>query len=402
MTAAPPAAPPAASPGRSLILGIETSCDETAAAVVEDGWRVRGACVATQHELHRPYGGVVPELASRAHVDVLTPTLSRAVEGAGVGFGDLTAVAVGNRPGLVGSLVVGVAAAKGLSWSLGVPLLGVDHVLAHLVAARLETGTTPVLPDLAPGAEGAGGRTGVVPVSLGLVVSGGHTSLYAIPGASGGSGGSGASGGPRVLGSTIDDAVGEAFDKAAKILGLGHPGGPAIDRLAAGVPREAAEAQARLPRPLLGKGSLDFSFSGLKTALLYAVRGHPRKGPGGKPVFPRTEAELTDAERAALAAAFQFAAVDVVVEKLDRALGFLHARGEAPAAVILGGGVSANRHLRERVGGWAAGRGLPCRLPAPAHCVDNGAMIAAAGHDLLAAGETADLSLPALSTGPRL
>ena len=364
---------------RSLILGIETSCDETAAAVVEGGWRVLGAHVATQHELHRPYGGVVPELASRAHVDVLTPTLRGAVEEAGIGFGDLTAVAVGNRPGLVGSLVVGVAAAKALSWSLGAPLLGVDHVLAHLVAARLSDGEEPAPTEPGP--------------QLGLVVSGGHTSLYAVPVGTGGR--------PRVLGSTIDDAVGEAFDKAAKILGLGHPGGPAIDRIAAGVPREAADAWARLPRPLLGKDSLDFSFSGLKTALLYAVRGQPEKGPDGKPVFPREAADLSEPDRAALAAAFQFAAVDVVVKKLGRALDQLHAEGDAPAAVILGGGVSANRHLRERVSGWAAERGLPCRLPAPAYCVDNGAMIAAAGHDLLLAGEVADLSLPALSTGPR-
>ncbi len=380
-------------PSRSLILGIETSCDETAAAVVEDGWLVRGAHVATQHELHRPYGGVVPELASRAHVDVLMPTIEGALEAAGVSAADLSAVAVGNRPGLVGSLVVGVAAAKALSWSLGVPLLGVDHVLAHLVAARLrETGTTPVSLDRSPDPGAAEEETGVVPVSaLGLVVSGGHTSLYAIePGAK-----------PRVLGSTIDDAVGEAFDKAAKILGLGHPGGPAIDRLAAGVPRETADARVRLPRPLLGRDSLDFSFSGLKTALLYAVRGQPERGPDGKPVFPHSEADLGDDERASLAAAFQFAAVDVIVKKLGRAADAMAAEGAAPGSVILGGGVSANRHLRARVEAWAADRGLPCRLPAPAYCVDNGAMIAAAGHDLLLAGELADLSLPAMSTGPR-
>ncbi|BAM03476.1 tRNA (adenosine(37)-N6)-threonylcarbamoyltransferase complex transferase subunit TsaD [Phycisphaera mikurensis] len=374
-------------PGRSLILGIETSCDETAAAVVENGWLVRGARVATQHELHRPYGGVVPELASRAHVDVLTPTLAGAIEASGVDAADLTAIAVGNRPGLVGSLVVGVAAAKAMSWSLGVPLLGVDHVLAHLVAARLRepakvSGTfvaaaeAPDTPDLP---------------QLGLVVSGGHTSLYAVPDA----------GSPRVLGSTLDDAVGEAFDKAAKILGLGHPGGPAIERLAAGVTREAADARVRLPRSLLGRGSLDFSFSGLKTALLYAVRGQPEKGPDGKTRFPRSEADLPEAERAALAAAFQFAAVDVIVKKLGRALEALAAEGTPPGAVVLGGGVSANRHLRERVTAWAEARGLPCRLPAPAHCVDNGAMIAAAGHDLLLAGDLADLRLPAVSTGPR-
>ena len=303
---------------------------------------------------------------------------------------DLTAVAVGNRPGLVGSLVVGVAAAKALSWSLSVPLLGVDHVLAHLVAARLEDHRAQ---DNAVAHEGfrtfaaaakgpgtfdlvhcSGASTGT---HLGLVVSGGHTSLYAIePDAK-----------PRVLGSTIDDAVGEAFDKAAKILGLGHPGGPAIDRLAAGVPREAADARCRLPRPLLGRDSLDFSFSGLKTALLYAVRGQPEKGPDGKPVFPRSEADLGDDERTALAAALQFAAVDVIVKKLGRAADAMAADDSAPGAVVLGGGVSANRHLRVRVEAWAADRGLPCRLPAPAYCVDNGAMIAAAGHDLLLAGE---------------
>lgn len=377
----------------TVILGLETSCDETAAAVVADGWRVLGTHVATQHDLHRPYGGVVPELASRAHVDVLTPTVEGALASAGIAASDLDAVAVGNRPGLVGSLVVGVAAAKALSWSLGVPLLGVDHVLAHLVAARLvdaAEGVDSPGPPPAPIAP-TPPTASTASTALGLVVSGGHTSLYAlVRGAA-----------PRVLGSTIDDAVGEAFDKAAKILGLGHPGGPAIDRLAAGVSAAEANARCRLPRSMLGRDSLNFSFSGLKTALLYATRGQPEKGPDGKPVFPRERTELDDAERAALAAAFQFAAVDAIVKKLNRALDAMASAGDAPGEVILGGGVSANRHLRAEVDAWAAKRGLPCRLPAPAYCVDNGAMIAAAGHDLLARGEVADLSLPAMSTGPR-
>lgn len=354
------------------VLGIETSCDETAAAVVEDGRRVRSSVVATQHDLHEPYGGVVPEIASRAHLERLTPTVAAALDRAGLAGRDLDAIAVGNRPGLIGSLVVGVAAAQALAWSLGKPLLGVDHVAAHLVAARLHDGDEP---QAAANTDNA---------ALGLVVSGGHTSLYAVDA-------------PWLtrLGHTIDDAVGEAFDKAAVILGLGYPGGPAIEHEAEGGDPAAID----LPRSMLGPGSLDFSFSGLKTALLYTVRGKPTKPhKQGEAAFTRDASDLSPQRRRDLAASFQAAAVDAVVKKVDRALSQLADRGTPAGAVVAGGGVTANGELRRQLQHLADARGVPLHLPAPAYCVDNAAMIAAAGHDRLARGEADDLALPALST----
>jgi N6-L-threonylcarbamoyladenine synthase len=352
-----------------LILGIETSCDETAAAVVRDGREVLSNTIASQNELHEEYGGVVPEIASRAHVERILPIVRRALTEAGIGLRDIGAVAVGHRPGLIGSLLVGVSAAKGLAWSLGVPLIGVDHVQAHLYAGLLVArgGTA---------AGQAGRSTDDVFPALGLVVSGGHTVLYRMRS-------------PiemERLGSTIDDAVGEAYDKAAVILGLGHAGGPKVDALASG----GDERAVALPISRVAPESLDFSFSGLKTALLYKVRGFP-----GQEALPPP---LTDSRRADLAASFQFAAVGALSMKVERALAHLEAGGEPARALIIGGGVSANSRLRREAATLAAKRGIGLLIPAMAFCTDNAAMIAGLAHARMRAGLVDDLSLRAMPT----
>ncbi len=370
----------------ALILGLETSCDETAAAVVRGGTAVLSNVVASQHGLHERYAGVVPEIASRAHLERLMPTVTEALKVAGVTLEEVDAIAVGNRPGLVGSLMVGVAAAKALAWSLGLPLIGVDHVRAHLHAARLRDGDIPL------------------PTShftrysaLGLVVSGGHTTLYLLdPDAE-----------PRALGRTIDDALGEAYDKAAVMLDAGYPGGPSLDGLAqrgdpdravaSGGARASGGAGLQLPVSMLGPDSLDFSFSGLKTALLYAVRGQP-VGRGKAATFERSAADLSDGQRADLAAAFQRAAVEAVIRKLGRAVDQLDAGGTGVASLVLGGGVSANSHLRERVLALGEERGLTVHLPALAYCVDNAAMIAGFAYRRFAAGSFDTLDLPVVAT----
>lgn len=360
-----------------LILGLETSCDETAAAVVRDGCEVLSNVVASQHELHERYAGVVPEIASRAHLERLMPVVQQALDDAACGLAQLDAIAVGNRPGLVGSLIVGVAAAKALAWSLDKPLLGVDHVRAHLHAAHLTSGLKPQASNLTYPA-------------LGLVVSGGHTSLYRLD----------ALADLTVLGRTIDDAIGEAYDKAAVTLDAGYPGGPALDTLAqTGNPH--AEGVPTLPVSMLKPGSLDFSFSGLKTALLYAVRGLPTPGnKAGKKsaTFQYSAADLTPQRKADLAAAFQHAAVTAVERKLKRAIQQLADQGQPPQALILGGGVSANSELRRRVSTLGKKHDLAVHLPALEHCVDNAAMIAGYAHELLQRGETADLDLPVVAT----
>ncbi|QDU71605.1 tRNA (adenosine(37)-N6)-threonylcarbamoyltransferase complex transferase subunit TsaD [Mucisphaera calidilacus] len=351
----------------SVILGIESSCDETSAAVVRDGRVVLGHVVASQHELHAEYGGVVPEIASRAHLERLLPVLRQAVGEAGVGFEDLDAVAVGNRPGLIGSLLVGVSAAQALAWSLGVPLIGIDHVQAHLYAGHLVDGEEPA-------AEVMAERT------LGLVVSGGHTSLYDV-------------GGPldaEVIGRTIDDAIGEAYDKAAVILGLGFPGGPAVERCAAGGDAD----RYALPVSMLGRESLDFSFSGLKTALLYLVRGRP-KTVAGKPVFERSSQDLGEQERADLAASFQRAAVHAVTKKIERAL---DRSAAGYGRLVAGGGVTANRYLRGELASVAERRDLELMIPKMIYCVDNAAMIAGLAHHRFVAGDVDGLDLAAMST----
>jgi len=349
-----------------LVLGIESSCDETAAAVVEDGLRVRSNVIASQTDLHAEYAGVVPEIASRAHAERMLPVIRRALGDAGIGLGDVDAIAVGNRPGLIGALLVGVSAAKALAWSLGVPLIGVDHVHAHLYAGLLDA-PAPAWP------------------ALGLVVSGGHTSIYLVRDPLQ----------PERLGATIDDAVGEAFDKAAAILGLGFPGGPALDRLASQPGADASTLD--LPISRLSPDSLDFSFSGLKTALLYAVRGKPRpKAEGGG--FERDAESLTDEQRRDYAASFQKAAVGAVTLKLERAIAHVRGRGLDCPTLLVGGGVSANSLLRSRLAQLGKQEGLDVRLPPMPLCVDNAAMIAGLGERLLCAGRSDDLEMKAVPT----
>ncbi|MGB0767044.1 MAG: tRNA (adenosine(37)-N6)-threonylcarbamoyltransferase complex transferase subunit TsaD [Phycisphaeraceae bacterium] len=357
----------------ALILGLETSCDETAASVVRDGSLVLSNVVSTQHDLHERYGGVVPEIASRAHLERLLPVVRAAIDEAGMTLDRLDAVAVGNRPGLVGSLIVGASAAKALAWSLGLPLIGVDHVLAHLYAPALVNATD----------QGSESQAQVRYPALGLVVSGGHTSLFLVR----------SPGDVTLLGRTIDDAVGEAYDKAAVMLKAGYPGGPRLDALA-----QTGDGDAhRLPRPLLGPRSLDFSFSGLKTALLYAVRGTP-VGRGSSARFERDADDLEPRAIADLAASFQQAVVDTLAIKIKRAHKQLAGDGCAVQSLIVGGGVSANSLLRSRLTELSEKLELDLYLPAMSLCVDNAAMIAGLAYERYARQDFDDLSLPVVAT----
>ncbi len=316
-----------------VVLGIETSCDETAAAVVVGGRRVLSSVVSSQVDIHARFGGVVPEIASRAHVELLTPVVAEAMMSAGVDEHDLDAVACTVGPGLVGALLVGVSTAKALALVWDVPFVAVNHLEAHLHAAFLEE------PDLQ------------LPAVV-LMVSGGHTMIvhWEAPGTY------------RVLGQTVDDAAGEAFDKVARFLGLGYPGGPAIDSLS----MEGDPTAIAFPRPMLDEG-LDMSFSGLKTAVVNHVRKNP---------------EVATAD---VAASFQEAVVDVLVTKVRRAAAEVGAKG-----ICLAGGVAANSSLRERVLSVCVDDGLQAFLPSRAMCTDNAAMVAAAGwHRYLADGPSA-------------
>jgi N6-L-threonylcarbamoyladenine synthase len=326
-----------------IVLGIETSCDETAAAIVSGGYDVLSSVVASQDDLHAEYRGVVPEIASRAHAERVLPVVEHALADAGLTPCDLSGIAVGNRPGLIGSLLVGVAAAKALAWSLDVRIIGVDHVQAHLHAGSL-------------------GKPPASHPALGLVVSGGHTSLYRCESPTSMS----------RIGATIDDAIGEAFDKVAQILGLGFPGGPAVERLAQS--EGASDTAVKFPVSRLDRGSLDFSFSGLKTAVLYAVRGVPGDARLGRSGLPPASCSHAD-----IAASFQRAAVASIVLKVERAL---EAMPEC-RALLVGGGVSANTRLRTELAALAARRGVEIRLPPMTFCVDNAAMIAGLGSLLL-------------------
>lgn len=347
-----------------IVLGIESSCDETAASVVEDGRRVRSNVIASQVKLHEEYGGVVPEIASRAHAERILPVVTRAVRDAGITLADVDAIAVGHRPGLIGALLVGVAAAKALAWSLGVPIVGVDHIEAHLYAGLLDDEEW---------------RADDVFPALGLVVSGGHTTLFRCESAMD----------VRKLGGTIDDAIGEAYDKAASILGLGYPGGPIVDRRSP----NGDELAHDFPVSRLGPDSLDFSFSGLKTAVLYAVRGVPgREGWSAQALRNLSEQHVND-----LCASFQRAAVRAVMLKLERALE--QWGGDGPRALLLGGGVSANSRLRAEVIRLGEERGVPVRIPRMAYCLDNAAMIAGLAHERLSRGEADGLNLLASPTG---
>jgi len=326
-----------------LVIGIETSCDETAVALVEDGVRVRSNVIGSQVDRHRPYGGVVPEIAARAHLELLLPALDRALVEAGATYDDLDAVAVTAGPGLVGALLVGVAGAKALALAHGLPLIGVNHLEGHLYANQLEFGL-------------------LAPPLLGLIVSGGHTSLILLK----------EDGTFVTVGATLDDAAGEAFDKVARFLGLPYPGGPEIDRLAiSGDPGAIA-----FPRALLHDGSYDFSLSGLKTAVVRELRRREVKG---------EEVDLAD-----VAASFQEALVEVSVRKTVAA-----ARAHGVDQVTVVGGVAANSRLRAAMAEACTTAGLRLLIPPPGLCTDNGAMIAAAGWNRLAAGERSPLDLAA-------
>jgi len=306
----------------TVVLGIETSCDETAAAIVVDATDVRSSIVSSQVDLHARFGGVVPEIASRAHVETINPVIAEAIVKAGVVDGDIDAVAATYGPGLVGALLVGVSTAKALAMVWGVPFVAVNHLEAHLYASFLED----------PSLE--------LPAVV-LLVSGGHTMLVAMEG----------HGQYRLLGSTIDDAAGEAFDKVARYLGLGYPGGPAIDH----VSNQGDPHAIKFPRAMRDEG-FDFSFSGLKTSVINYVRKHP------------------DVSTPDVAASFQEAVVDVLVEKARRAAREIGAKG-----MCLGGGVAANSLLRERFLDACVQDGIHGFLPSRAMCTDNAAMVAAAG-----------------------
>ena len=341
------------------ILGIESSCDETACAIVDNGLFVRSNTIASQHDLHEQYRGVVPEIASRAHVERLIPTLRASLRDADCVLEDIDAIAVGNRPGLIGSLLVGVAAAKALALSLNIPIVGVDHIHAHLWAGALDT-DDPDFP------------------ALGLVVSGGHTAIFRCESPM------------RItrIGTTIDDAIGEAYDKAAVVLGLPYPGGPAIDRMA----QQGDDRAHQLPISRLDPETLNFSFSGLKTALLYAVRGKPVRT-GKATTFERDHTFWNEAQLRDFAASFQRAAVEAILIKLRRAFG--RTENADCRTLLVGGGVSANSRLRQSLTDFATERNLDLRLPAMPYCLDNAAMIAGLAHRQLTESGHDDLTLNA-------
>lgn len=350
----------------TLILGIETSCDETGAAVIENGRHIRSNVVATQIDLHRQYGGVFPEIASRQHMITITPVIEQALKDAGVSYDDLDAIAVTYGPGLAGSLLVGVNTAKAIAFARGLPLVGINHLEGHIYANWLvppdwshpEPPPEPEFPLLA------------------LIVSGGHTELVLMHG----------HGQYQLLGRTLDDAAGEAFDKVARLLGLGFPGGPAIERAA----RLGDPESFHLPRAWLGD-SYDFSFSGLKTAVLRIVRSFEEKAQAGAHA-PRTRLITSQSQPAVphipvnnLAASFQEAVVDVLVEKTRRA-----AEEFGVKMVLMGGGVAANSRLREEM---MRRLPVPVRVPPVKLCTDNGAVIGAVGYYRFIAGERAGWDL---------
>lgn len=340
-----------------LCLAIETSCDETAAAVVAADGTVASSIVSSQAALHARYGGVVPELAARQHVVAVLPAVESALGAAGVSWTELALVAVTRGPGLPAALLVGVAAAKAIAWARGLPLVGVNHLAGHVYAHALAR-------------VGDAGPDGLPRPCICLVVSGSHTDLCLLP----------AAGGLRLLGTTVDDAVGEAFDKVARLLGLGYPGGPALDRLAArgdpaavSLPRTlGAVAGPRTPDPRLVAGPYAFSFSGLKTAVAVRLESGP--------AVPAAD----------MAASFQAAAIEVLVAKTLAA-----AEEHGVGAVLVAGGVAANSALRRALPAACGAAGIAVHFPPPEYCTDNAAMIAAAGWAAYRRGQRDGLDLDA-------
>jgi N6-L-threonylcarbamoyladenine synthase len=345
------------------ILGIETSCDETAAAVVADGRTIKSSIVASQTKLHEKYGGVVPEIASRAHIENIYPVIAEAIAQADVTKNDIDAIAIANQPGLTIALVVGVTAAKTISFVWGKPLIAINHLYAHLQSAMLSA--VRHLDD----------EDNLELPAVALIVSGGHTCLYDCR----------SSLELKLLGSTIDDAVGEAFDKVAAILKLPYPGGPSIEKAA-----EKGNPDAiKFPRTMLNPQSLDFSFSGIKTAVLYYCHGQDMKGKDK--VSSMSRQEIAD-----IAASFQKAVIDVLVEKTRRAAERIGAK-----TILLGGGVAANSELRNRFGQMCDSAIPPRKLlvaPKP-YCTDNAVMVASLAYHKYKAALFADLTLEPTATG---
>lgn len=334
-----------------IILGIETSCDETSASVVEDGIKVHSNIVASQQALHSRFGGVVPEIACRAHTDTIITVIDKAVTEANIKTKDIDAISVANTPGLIGALLIGLTAAKTLSWILKVPLITINHLHAHIYASKIEYNDIDY-------------------PAISLVVSGGHTSLFLTQSETR----------HTTVGMTIDDAAGEAFDKVGKILGLGYPAGPEIDTIS----QKGNEKAILFPRSYLKKDSLDFSFSGVKTAVLYHCLGQDSRASGEKP--GSKERELAD-----LAASFQEAVVDVLVNKTIFA-----ATRFSVKSIILGGGVACNSRLRQKLADAARQRDIPLYYPSKKLCMDNAAMVAGLAYHKYCEKEISGLEVEAI------
>jgi len=331
-----------------LTLGIETSCDETGVSVTS-GTEVLSNIVTSSVHLHKRYGGVVPEIASRYHVEFIIEVLAAALKGSGKDLDDMKLVAVTTGPGLVGALLVGISLAKSISYSRDLPIIGVNHILAHLYSSFLNEDDKPDFP------------------FVGLVVSGGHTALFHCEGV----------GRQRLLGQTQDDAVGEAYDKVAKLLGLGYPGGPIIEKMAR---RAKGLNKINFPKSYLGKDSLDFSFSGVKTAVLYYVQK-----------LRNTQYAIRDTQYADICYAFQEAVLDVLVEKA-----ILAARITNCSRIVVGGGVAANTKLREKLREACEFSSMNLHFPELKYCLDNAAMVGALGEELYRLGLKSDLYLTAV------
>ena len=332
-----------------LILGIESSCDETAAAVVRDGREILSSVIASQIDLHRPWGGVVPELASREHLEKIEPVVTEALEKAHLKLKDIDAIAVTQGPGLIGSLLVGVCYAKALAWGLDIPLVGINHIEGHVYSVAFE-------------------NSPVEYPALALIVSGGHTNIFYVP----------SEGQYKVVSRTRDDAAGEAFDKVAKMLGLGYPGGPVIEKLAL----EGDSSKVRFPRAKISDGRPDLSFSGLKTAVSRYVKENN--------IQPLANGDAPTREIKDLAASFQQAVVSALVDTFEKLADELQ-----PKTLIVAGGVACNRALRQAAEVAANRLDIPVYFPSKHLSTDNAAMIAAAGYFHLKNGERSDLAMTA-------